>query len=129
MNLFELKDWKLQVADAAWGLEPFKKILDRDKSKDKGTALKEMLFIYYFSDLQSDYVSIANEEERVDKIKKDILLPDSWGTDPVLFVAIDFYKEMSITVIGGLYLSATIAVNAVKDPSVVPRERCRRNAA
>lgn len=115
MNLFKMKDWKLQVAEAAWGLEPFKKILDRDKSKDKAQALKEMLFIYYYADLQSDYISIADREERIVKIKKDILLSDKWKVDPTIRVAIDFYKEQSITVIGGLYLSATIAVNAVKD--------------
>ncbi len=115
MQLFKMINWQLQVEDSAWGLEPFKKILSKDKSKDKGQALKEMLFIYYFSDLHSDYIQIVNEEERIVKIKKDIPLPDKWEPDAVVKAGIDFYRESSITIIGGLYLSATKAVAAVRD--------------
>ena len=115
MKLFKMIDWQLQVEDSAWGLEPFKKILLRDKSKDKGQALKEMLFIYYFADLHSDYIQIVDKEERIIKIKKDILLDNEWKIDIIVQVAIDFYIESSITIIGGLYLSATKAVSAVRD--------------
>ena len=47
MNGFLLKDGVLTVEDQLWGLEPFRKILKRDKSRNKDLALKEMLFIYY----------------------------------------------------------------------------------
>ena len=58
MNGFLLKDGVLTVEDQIWGLEPFKKILKRDKSRNKDLALKEMLFIYYYTDIKSDYLII-----------------------------------------------------------------------
>ena len=113
MNLFEIVNWNLKVDTIAWGYDPFKKILARDKSKDKVTAMKEMLFIYSYTDLRSDYMSITDEVERELKIKEDIGLPEKWSYDATMKVAVDFYREQSITIIGKLYLSATIAVSAV----------------
>ena len=62
MNGFTLRDYVLTVEDNMWGLIPFKKILKRDKSRDKDRALKEMLFIYYYSDIKSDYLIITNDK-------------------------------------------------------------------
>ena len=74
MNGFLLKDGILTVEDQIWGLEPFKKILKRDKSRNKDLALKEMLFIYYYTDIKSDYliidVKLRKEEIIKEKAKK-----------------------------------------------------------
>jgi len=50
-----MKDFNLQVAPELWGLLPFKVILKRDKSRGKEQAFKEVLFIYYYTDVRSDY--------------------------------------------------------------------------
>ena len=115
MRLFEMKDWTLSVREEAWGLSPFKKILKRDKSRDKATALKEMLFIYYYSDIKSDYSIITNELIKTEEIKKDIGLPDEWKIDSVMREAIEFYESRSITVIGKLYKNALKAANDVSE--------------
>ena len=70
MNGFLLKEGVLTVEDQIWGLEPFKKILKRDKSRNKDLALKEMLFIYYYTDIKSDYL-IIDIKLRTDEIIKD----------------------------------------------------------
>ena len=114
MNGFLLKEYVLTVEDNMWGLEKFKKILKRDKSRDKDRALKEMLFIYYYSDIKSDYL-IIDSKFRIEEIKKDIGLPEDWKIDSVLQEAIDFYEERSLTVVGKLYKNALAAANDISD--------------
>jgi hypothetical protein len=103
MKLFEMKNWQLTVSEEAWGLLPFKKILDRDKSKEKELALKEMLFIFYFCDIKSDYGTIFDEKEKIKEIKHDIGLPESWEIDKTMQEAIDLYNKRNTTVIQELY--------------------------
>ena len=114
MNGFTLREYVLTVEDNMWGLIPFKKILKRDKSRDKDRALKEMLFIYYYSDIKSDYL-IIDSKFRIEEIKKDIGLPEDWRIDSVLQEAIDFYEERSLTVVGKLYKNALAAANDISE--------------
>lgn len=115
MKLFKMKDWTLHLEDEVWGLLPFKKLLDRDKTKDKSNALKEMLFIYYYTDIKSDYNIIASLEDREREIKKDIGLKESWKIDEDMRKAIDFYEERSLTIISKLYKDALYSANAISD--------------
>jgi len=98
MNGFLLKDGVLTVDDNLWELEKFKKILKRDKSRNKDLALKEMLFIYYYTDIKSDYL-IIDIKFRKEEIIKDIGLPEDWKVDSIIQEAINFYEERSLTVI------------------------------
>ena len=127
MRLFEMKDWTLSVREEAWGLSPFKKILKRDKSRDKAMALKEMLFVYYYSDIKSDYSIITNELIKTEEIKKDVGLPEDWKIDSTMKEAIDFYESRSLTVLGKLYKSALKSANDISEylemTDVLLRER------
>ena len=114
MNGFLLKDGVLTVEDQLWGLEKFKKILKRDKSRNKDLALKEMLFIYYYTDIKSDYL-IIDIKLRTNEIIKDIQLPDNWKIDSIMEDAINFYEERSLTVIGKLYKNALLAANDISE--------------
>jgi len=113
MNLFKLVNWQLEVDEVAWGLEPFHKLLVRDKSKGKERALKDMLFIYYFADIRSDYLYITDENQRIKSICKDMNLPSKWKIDATLQTAIDLYIERSTTVIRKLYQAASKSADAV----------------
>ena len=130
MELFELKEWNLVVSEVAWGLEPFKKILIKDKSKNKESALKEMLFIYYFADIKSDYFYITIKEDRINEIKKDVGLDASWKIDPIIENAINFYIERSTTVLQSLYESAVHAAfeisNYLKNTKTLLEERTEK---
>lgn len=112
MKLFEMKEWQLTVSEEAWGLLPFKKILTRDKTKEKEIALAEMLFIWYYSDIRSDYLSME-KEDRVKEIIKDVDgLPKGWEPDEVIWNAVEFYQKHE-TVIQYLYRKAIEASHAV----------------
>jgi len=106
MKLFELKDWQLVVREEAYSLLPFKKILKRDKSRNKDMALKEMLFMWFYVDIKSDYLIITDPKERETEIRKDIGLPDDWKLDTVIQEACDFYEKRSLTILGKLYKNA-----------------------
>ncbi len=102
MKLITLKGWDLQVTEEAWGISAFKELLKRDKTKEKQKALKEMLFVYHYCDIRSDFFIIpVSEKERV--IKGQIGLDDGWNMDAKVQAAIDVYKQHSETPIQRLY--------------------------
>ena len=127
MKLFEFKDWTLNVREECWGLSPFNKILKRDKSKSKELALKEMLFIYFYTDIKSDYLIISNLKDREEEIKKDINLPKDWKIDKTLQEAIDMYESKTMTPVGKLYKSSLKAAddisNYLESTDVLLKER------
>lgn len=96
-------------------LAPFKKILARDKSKDKDVAIKEITFIWFYSDITSPYQSILNDDDRCEEIKKDIELPAKWKIDASILEAVKFYSEKSKTVVHHLYTASMTAAAAVND--------------
>ena len=111
MKLLTLKGWDLKVSEEIWGLVPFSKILKRDKGKEKEMALKEVLFIYFFSDIKSDYI-LMEEGVRILEIKKDIGLPDKWKKDAVIDAAIDICNR-EVSVIEKLYIQSLKGAKAV----------------
>jgi hypothetical protein len=114
MKIFEMHDYNLNVAPEAWGLLPFKAILKKDKSRNKETAFKEMLFIYYYLDIRSDYMYITNDSIREREIVKDIGLPDDWEIESHVTGAMEFYKKF-ITPIQKLYKSSLKAADDVSE--------------
>ena len=114
MRLFEFKNWSLTVAEEAWGLSAFKTLLDRDKSKGKSIVHAEMLFIYFFCDVKSDY-SVMDEETREKEIIHDIQgLPKGWKVDDKIKDAILTYSKFE-TLIERLYRQTYKSATAVGD--------------
>ena len=113
MKLFEMKDNVLLVSEEAWGILPFKAILKKDKSRSKELAFKEMLFIYYYTDIRSDYVTLADNDLRAREIKKDIGLPVDWKIDDIIKEAIRYYDSMSLSPIAKLYKSSLKAADDI----------------
>ena len=113
MKLFEMKDYSLCVIDEAWGLLPFKAILKKDKNRNKEIAFKEMLFLYHFIDIRSDYSYLVNDNEREKEIIKDIGLPEDWKIDSVVSEGIKYYKAMSISPIVKLFKSSLKAADDI----------------
>ena len=115
MKLFEVKQWQLQVKEEAWGYKPFKKLLTRDKTKDKEKALKEMFFIWNYCDVKSDYMHMTDLKVRETEIKKDIGLPVKWKIDADIKDAIELYERNSVTVVEQLYRRTLEAASAIGD--------------
>lgn len=117
MNLFEFEKDKFEVTFSPMilNIPVFKKVIDRDKTKWKELARKEIQFVYLYADLKSDYMYIIDKQERYEEIKKDLELPKTWKIDPDLEKVISFYEEHSKTVNSAMYEAAQIAADAVND--------------
>ena len=108
MNLIEFDKgtYSVKYSPLLLTLEPFKKIIDRDKTKNKEIAIKEISFIAFFADIRSDYMYIVNDEERARELVNDLELPKNWKIDATIKQAIEFYTSRSTTVNSSIYKSA-----------------------
>ena len=95
MNLFVLREGVLEIDDMAYGLIPFRRLLDRDKTEGKEIATAEILYLYFMYDLRSDFRDQYNNEiERSQAVMEEVHgLPDNWKPDSFVKVAGDFYES------------------------------------
>ncbi len=115
MNLFQIVDYNLQISEEAYALKPFKKLLDNDKSKDKELAMKELAFVWYISDIKSDYICILDNKDKEKEIIKDLNLPKGWKINKDVQAAIDFYKDRSKTVSSTILENSLFIANTLSD--------------
>lgn len=94
MELFELKNNKVQIHPAAYTMGPFKPIVNQ---KNKTKALKELAYIFFTTDYKSDFSDILNEDEKQKEVKRIVELPESWEPSEKIEAAIVFYKERQRT--------------------------------
>lgn len=92
MKLFKFEGYKITISEEAFALVPFKRIWMRDKSSSKNKAISELGFIYFMTDIRSDYQYIIDEESRKKAIKEGEGLPDDWEPDKLILEAMEFYK-------------------------------------
>ena len=97
MKLFKYEGYEVRVAPEALTLKPFKKLWNRDKSKDKEKAMIELSFLYFYCDPRSDYQYIIDDEIRMDAVKEGQGLPENWKPDAAVKEAITFYRSFDTT--------------------------------
>lgn len=110
MSIFQLENNVVKVTAETLLIPEFKEIWDRDKSKEKGTAYKEIAYIYFLADYKSAYTAYPEEEREV-KIKSDFIRDDKWSPDSLVHAAIEKYKELQVTPTLRLLLSAKTAAD------------------
>lgn len=96
-------------------MEPFRKIADRDKSKDKLTAIKEISFVYFMKDYQSPFLSIIDTRERSEEVVKAIKMPAKWTADQMIYDCMSLYDELQKTESSRMLESARKAINKLQD--------------
>ena len=115
MNLIEItSDYTLSINPMLYTIKAFKDIIDRDKSKNKTKALAEIAFVYFYTDIKSDYMYLIDSDKRIQEIKNDSIgLSKDWTPDAVVMQAVQVYKERSTTLLGTLYESSCQAASDV----------------
>lgn len=93
MRLFKYEGYEVKVAPEALTLKPFKRLWERDKSKNKEKVTTELSFIYFYCDPRSDYQYIIDDDDRLEAVKDGEGLPKDWKPDDDLNKAIDFYRS------------------------------------
>lgn len=115
MKLFSLNDdYEVIFEPQTVLLTPFKKIIDRDKSKHKSKAINELTFVWFFADIKSEYQFHTDEVERTKHILGDLPgLPNTWKVDDTIQKAIDFYNESSTSVTAGILKDSMYIANKI----------------
>ena len=113
MKLFELNrlTYEIDIAPEALLLEPFKRLIDRDKSKTKDIAKKELALIYHYCDIRSDYSGMENNV-KLAQIIENLKFSKGYTPDKMVKEAMEFYMSFK-TPIENLYEGAIIAAQAV----------------
>ena len=96
MKLLKYEGYTLTFEPEILALKVFKKLHQRDKTKDKNKFIQELAFIYFFVDPRSDYQIYTDEEERIKEIAEGEGL-SNFKIDKDLQSAIDYYKSFNPT--------------------------------
>jgi|WetSurMetagenome_2_1015567.scaffolds.fasta_scaffold84543_4 hypothetical protein len=97
MNLYNISpQGKLELDPQNVAIPPFRDIWNRDRSKTKEKATKELSYIFYLCDYKSPYLAYG-EHERELTIRKDFIKDEVWTPDDLVQNAIDKYRELQYT--------------------------------
>lgn len=113
MNLFEYRNWKLEIRPEAFTIKAFKDIIDRDKHKDKNNAIKELAYVYHMADNTSPFSSYLDENRKSADIIKKLNLDPKWKPDKNIIEAINVYKELDETITSRYLESVSIALSKI----------------
>lgn len=93
IKLFKYEGYTVSVEPEAVMLTPFKRLWDRDKTKDKRIAQQEFAYIYFMADPRSDYQYIVDEEQRSKEVIQALGMPTKWKPDKHIEAALNYYKS------------------------------------
>lgn len=96
MKLFKYEQYKVTISEEALALRPFKKLWDRDRTKNKDKAVAELAYVYFMEDPASDYQYLVDREERAKAIIEGEGLT-GWKPDKVVEEAMAFYASFKTT--------------------------------
>jgi hypothetical protein len=94
MKLFDLEDEMPVPSEEVRIIKEFKALFDRDQSKKKQTALKEMAFVYFYAGFDSRFEQYKDHAERVEQVRNAVDLPKDWKPDTALRDAVKRYKDL-----------------------------------
>lgn len=113
MNLIKYENYQITISDDAYLVKSIRKLFNADKSQSKEKFFEQMTFIYFSSDVRSDYNYILDEDEKFDAICKGEGLKDFKITKD-LRDAMEDYKRLTTTASANLLLDTKIAIDKVR---------------
>lgn len=115
MKVFDIVDNRVVLNPQSLNIPEFKAIWDRDKSKQKGNATKEISYIVYRYDESLDNPYRAyKEDDREQAILRDFIGTD-WKPDELVLKAIDKFVELKQTTNSRLLRSAKKAADKLSE--------------
>ena len=95
-GIFDYANYKVVLHPDSVVIPPFIDLWNRDKSKSKTKATKELSYVYFVCDFKSPY-SIYSEEHRPAKVKEDFMKDPEWKPDEMVLAAIEKYNKFQET--------------------------------
>lgn len=114
MKIFNFKNFQVIIDPEVLTVPEFFVIWDKDKSKDKTKAFKELAYVYHMSDFNSPYSNLS-EEKKKQRVGNDIMKNQNYNPPDYVKNAITKYKELSITPKERLLLSAKRKIDQVAE--------------
>jgi hypothetical protein len=113
-NLIEITNGVLTISPEALIIKEFKMVWDRDQTKEKERALKELAYIYHSTDYQSIYRNY-HIDTREGKIILDILDDRQWTPDNEVNEAKNKYAELQTTLSMQLLNDVELGLSKLRD--------------
>ena len=118
----------LDIHPTALTLNCFAEIWNRDKSKNKEQALKELAFIYWMYNWNSSYYKgYPDDKERLIHVTETVFNKDKWKQDNIVNIACKEYQKLQELEYPGLsdLKTARKTLNSLKEflDSLDPNER------
>lgn len=110
-KLFDIDGGKVVMNPTILWLPEFKKIWDRDKSKGKEVAAREISYIVFLHSFQSPYQAYS-EADRESKIISDFF-KEGWKPDDCVKAGIKKYLELQDSAVLRLFNSTKLALEAI----------------
>lgn len=113
-NLIELVNNSMSILPEALMIREFKALWDRDKSKTKERALKDLAYIYHSTDFQSIYRNY-HPDNRESKMKLDIYGNRDYQIDKLIDAAKAKYRELQTTLSMELLSDAEFGLDKLRE--------------
>jgi len=95
-KLFDIDRNKIVPNPDVLAIPAMKKIWNRDKSKTKDKAMREIAYVVFLCDFHSPYKDLRiSEKEKI--IIEDTFKADKWEPDDIIKDAIEVYKKLQVT--------------------------------
>ena len=89
---------KVQISPEMRQIPEYRKLIERDKDRNKRLAMQELAFVWFTCNHKSPYVLNTAENERTAKVAKDLRLDVSWKPDADVVYAQARYNLQQKTV-------------------------------
>lgn len=96
MGIFDYSNHKVILHPDSVVIPPFIDIWERDKTKQKHKATKELSYVYFVCDFKSPY-AIYNSNDIEAKVQEDFIKDDKWEPDDVVKAAMHKYHKFQET--------------------------------
>ena len=113
-KLFDIERGIVVMNPTTLWIPEFKAVWDRDKSKDKHVATREISYIVFLHSFQSPYQAYS-EKERDKKILNDYFKDEpNWKPDKVVKAAVDRFLELQDSLALKLLRSTKMALETME---------------
>ena len=114
LDLLIVNNYSVIPSTYALTIQDFKILYDRDKSKDKAVAIKELAYIYFYCDHNSPF-AVYTADERNEEVVLSVFGDKSkWKADSKVQTACDKYTKLKETSAVKLLKSATSSVSKLQ---------------
>jgi len=112
MKLFDIRGEEVILNAQVLGIPAFKDLYERDKTKGKKVAYKEISYVTFLCDNTTDNMYRGYDESDRERIlKRDFIRDKNWKPDKLILDAIKKFKELQRTATSKLYESALNGAN------------------